>query len=293
MWNRRQFLVAGAGAASTAAARYRPRLAVQTYVWTQVLSASGKSLADGIEEIFASSRRAGYRRIELVTEFVRPPLLARTSALRKKYGFEAPVVYAGGPMHEPALAERTIAGVLEVAAAAKSLGARIINSNPNPKPGRQPKTDEELAVQAKFVGRLGQELRGRGMRLILHHHAPEMADNAREWRHLLRSVDPRDAGLCIDVDWIARGGQDQLAVLREAGRRTESLHLRNARGGVWTESLGEGDYPYPAVAALLKEIGFTGHLVVELAHEEKTRITRPLEENLRLSREYAVRTFGL
>jgi len=36
-----------------------------------------------------------------------------------------------------------------------------------------------------------------------------------------------------------------------------------------------------------------GYLVVELAYEKNTKITRPLEEDLKLSREFAEKTFGI
>jgi len=38
---------------------------------------------------------------------------------------------------------------------------------------------------------------------------------------------------------------------------------------------------------------YHGYLVVELAYEKRTRITRSLEEDLRLSREYARKVFGV
>jgi hypothetical protein len=47
------------------------------------------------------------------------------------------------------------------------------------------------------------------------------------------------------------------------------------------------------VADYLKEIRYGGYLVVELAYEKATRITRSLEEDLRLSRLYAMKVFGL
>jgi inosose dehydratase len=271
----------------------RPLLVVQTHVWTQVLSARKRTLADGLEEIFSSSSRAGYKRIELGTAFVRPELLERTSRLLEQYRMDAPAVYATGPMYEEELAGKTVADVLEAADAARRIGTRFMLSNPNPKPRRERKSDAELETQARYVNKLGAALRDRGMRLWLHHHNPEMAENAREWRHLLRNTDSELAGICVDVDWVARGGQDPMTILKEAGERLVSLHLRNSRQGVWTESLDEGDYDYPAIAAWLKETGFRGYLVVELAHEKGTRITRPLEENLRLSRIYAEKVFGL
>lgn len=293
--SRRELLAGATGIPAVLAAKpaYKPALSVQTYVWTQVLDSQKRSLSDGLEEIFAGCNQAGFREMEVGKELVAPDLKAKTAELMKKYKMRLTSVYAAGPMYETAMAEKTLAEAIQTADAARELGAKMILSNPNPKPNRERKSDQELEIQTRYVARFGDELRKRGMRLALHHHNPEMAENAREWRHLLKNTDPKTVGECIDVDWVIRGGQDAMTILREAGPRIVSLHLRNSRQGVWTESLDEGDYDYPGVAAFLRGMGFQGHLIVELAIEKGTKITRPLVENLRRSREYAEKVFGI
>jgi sugar phosphate isomerase/epimerase len=59
------------------------------------------------------------------------------------------------------------------------------------------------------------------------------------------------------------------------------------------EDFGDGDIDYRAVARHLRSAGFTGYLSVELAWDRETPVTRPLEESLRISREYAERVFGI
>ena len=287
---RRQALAALAAPAP--AGRYSPLLSAQIYVWTQQFNAQKKPLAEGIGEALAAVRRAGYRRIELMSNCYQPDVREKTLAAMKETGVEVPIVYHGGPMHEEKAAEKTIAEALELADLVKASGARFINLNPAPKPRRERKSDEELAVQARQVNQLGSELKKRGMGLLLHHHDPEMAENAREWRHLLQNTDPAVTSLCMDLHWVLRGGQDVMALLREGGSRLGGLHLRNSKQNVWTEALGEGDIDYSQVAAYLRQIRFSGYLLVELAYEKATVIMRPLEENLRLSRLYAEKTFG-
>jgi sugar phosphate isomerase/epimerase len=121
---------------------------------------------------------------------------------------------------------------------------------------------------------------------MFHQHAPEMANNAREWRHLLANTDP-EVKVCLDVHWIYRGGQDVMTILKEAAPRLAALHLRNSKDGIWLEELADGDVDYRQVAAYLKDYGFNGYLVVELAWDPKTRITAPLESNIRRSLNYA------
>jgi len=288
----RRQMMAMLAAPAVPAARYSPLLSAQIYVWTQHFNAQKKPLAEGIGEALAAVRRAGYRRIELMSSCYQPGVREKTLEAMKQTGIEVPIVYHGGPMHEEEAAEKTITEALELADLVKASGTRFINLNPAPKPKRERKSDEELATQARLVNRLGGELKKRRMGLLLHHHDPEMAENAREWRHLLQNTDPAVANLCMDLHWVLRGGQDVMALLREGGSRLGGLHLRNSKQNVWTEALGEGDIDYSKVAAYLRQIRFSGYLLVELAYEKATVITRPLEENLRLSRLYVEKVFG-
>ncbi len=289
-FTRRQALAALA-APAVAAPEYRPVLAAQIYVWTQQFQRQEKPLAEGIGEALAGVKRAGYRRIELMSSCFQPGVQEKTLAAMKETGIEVPIVYHGGPMHDEHGAQQTVTGALKLAELIKPLGARFITLNPNPKPKRERKSDEELKFQATAVNQLASELKARGLGLMLHHHDPEMAENAREWRHLLENTQAGLVSLCMDLHWVLRGGQNVMALLRESGARTGGLHLRNSKDNVWTEALGDGDLDYVPVAAYLREIGFSGYLMVELAYEKGTQVTRSLEENLRLSRQYAEKVF--
>lgn len=290
MLTRREFL-ASAAAVPLAAPRYRPQLAAGCYVWTQVFNARKQTLAEAMPEMFADLRAAGYKRVELMQQFFTPERRGRTTDLAQTNRIEIPIVYAGGVMHEAEQAQRTIEQVQELADFVIRLGTRLIDVNPNPKADREAKTAGELDVQARSVNRLSAALSERGMKLILHHHNPEMADNAREWRHLLKNTDAK-VGLCPDIDWMIRGGQNPMELLKEAGSRIAAMHLRNSSAGVWTESLDQGEYDYPSIAKFLRAAGFDGYLTVELAHEKGIRITRGLDENMRLSRLYVEKLFG-
>lgn len=288
-FTRRQWLASAAALPAAAAPAYKPRLAVQFHVWRQRFRQEKKTIAQGVEEAFAAVARAGYKRVDLTPEFWAPEVREKTRALLKQYRMEAPVVYNGGSMHEPALADKTIAETLALADVAKAAGARALTFNPHPLKPR--KTDEQLAVQAKALDRLGAALRERKLDLMIHQHAPELQEDAREWRHELRHTDPKLVKFCLDVDWVKRAGQDPMTLLKECAPRLLGLHLRSARQGVWMEELADGDVDYREVAAFLRQRGFQGWLTVELAYEPATRITRSLEENLRRSREYAEKIF--
>ena len=281
------------GTNDASAAHYAPKLSVEIYIWIQRLETEKKTLAEGVEEVLASFHGAGYHRVELNQDFFQPALRERTFALLSKYHLAPETIYAGTTLHEAAAGEKSVREVEELARLLKTRGTRVIVTNPSPKLGRAPKSGEELDTQAKFVDQLASALHQQGIKLALHHHTPELAEHAREWRHLLQHTNPRLVYCCVDVHWAYRGGQDVMSFIRETGDRLVELHLRNSRQGIWMEDFGPGDVDYQQVADYLRSISFNGYLVVELAYEKNTQITRSLDEDLRLSRLYAEKVFGL
>ena len=74
---------------------------------------------------------------------------------------------------------------------------------------------------------------------------------------------------------------------RQYGSQIVFLHLRDQhQDGRWSEALGEGDMDYPAIATALREIHFQGDVIIELAHEQRFKSTRPLRESLKISRQF-------
>jgi len=283
--------MAGAGACLGAAAQ--GRLLTQAYVWQQWANTNKKKLGEAIDEIFPATSRAGFHHMELTDVYFAPDIRSRTIDLLHTVGIDVPILYHGGTLHDAAAADKVIAEALELAEAVKPLGLKAVNTNANPKPGREPKTDEELAVQARMSNTFGEKLHERGLSFQLHSHDPELQQNAREWRYMLTHTDPKLVSLCADVHWLFRGGQDPYALLEEAGKRVASLHLRNSVNKVWSESFGDGDIDYRRVAAILHKEGIRPYLVIELAYEKETHPAHTLEEDLRESRVYAEKIFGV
>lgn len=281
------------GSSQAVTGRYDPKLSVQNYIWIQQLDSEKKTLAEGVDEVLSSFHQAGYRRVELGSGFFTPELRDRTLALLETYKLVPETLFPNTTMHEATAAEKSVNDALELARLLKPHGTRVIIINPSPKPDKAPKTDEELNIQAGYVSQLGDELHQLGMKLALHHHTPELADNQREWRHLMKHTAPNRVYCCIDVHWAYRGGQDVMTFIRAAGDRLLVLHLRNSKQGVWMEDFSPGDVNYEQVANYLHAIKFNGYLVVELAYEKGTQMTRSLTEDLSLSRLYTEKVFGL
>jgi inosose dehydratase len=267
------------------------RMSVEGYIWQQYLAGKKEKLADGLDEIFGMARNAGFHYIELNNGFFTRQLQDRVVELMQSHGLSMPSVYVGGAMHEEALADKTTENSLQIARLCKKLGCHAVVGDPSPKQGQVAKTDAELAVQAAMLNKLGKALSAEGFEFWVHNHDAEMADNAREWWSNLKQTDPNYVRMCIDIDWVHQGDQDPLTLLRAAGKRVACLHLRNSKDKLWLESLTAGDIDYNAVAAYLRAAHLKPLLMVELAYRPNTIITRPLEEDLRLSRIYAEQVF--
>jgi sugar phosphate isomerase/epimerase len=85
---------------------------------------------------------------------------------------------------------------------------------------------------------------------------------------------------------------DPLLLVREAGERLESLHVRNSRKGIELEEVADGDINVPAIARALRQMFYDGFLVVELVYDKETQRTHPLPVALSRSRYYMQKVFG-
>ena len=270
------------------------RMSVEAYIFQQYAARQKKRLADVLDEAVEMAHAAGFHNIELNQLFFTPDIRERTVALLRAKKLRMPSVYVGGTMHTKEAAEATTATALEIATLCRPFGCVGVVNNPSPKPAAEGrKSGEELAAQGAALNNLGRVLKKLGFELRVHHHTPELADNAREWRHILHNTDAEYVMLCLDLDWVHQGGFKPLDLLREAGNRVREIHVRNSKDKLWLEALEDGDIDYREIAAYLKKTGLQPLVVVELAYRDNTVVSRPLAEDLRLSRIYAERVFKL
>jgi sugar phosphate isomerase/epimerase len=306
---RRQVLAAmAAGTGAFGKSRYGPRIVSNVTIWVQEFARRKQkdpAAGEDWEEAFGAIRAAGYRRVELLPQMVQGGRRDETARLLKKYGLLFNDVYFVGPMYSEEGAEKTIAGAIEMARRVAEFKTPILLFEMSTKPGRARPEDEELRIEARSLDRLGRAMQAHGMRIAVHNHTTPMKEGAREWLYVLRNTDPKLVSFCLDLDWSWQAGTDPLPLLYEAGEqgRLAMIHLRTQKQRVWTEALEDGgDIDFRKVAAFFRKTGFDGCLVVEIEYpyEElsaelipKTKITRTVAENIRVSRIWAERVFGV
>lgn len=282
------------GRASTPLSQGRA-LSCNVYTWMTFFAREGRDWFENLDASLAEYARSGLTVFEpSVGEATE---LETLGPLLREHGLRMDSVYVGSSLHDDAEAEESIAQILQIADAARALGARVIVTNPNPLPEQQCKSDEQLRTQARNLDRLGAALRERSVALAYHNHDPELRCAAREFHHMMLATDPEHVGLCLEPHWIYRGsGNSQVAlfdIMRLYGRRTVEVHLRQSRGGVWTETFGPGDIDYVRFAQELERLAVQPLLVLEQAVEPGTPHTMDAVEAHKRSSDYALEVFGL
>jgi len=270
--------------------------ACQMYPWTQRYQKRGGNWREHLDEIFSIVAGAGYGAWE--QGYPDDTEARAVKTLLDKHGLAARSQYVGGRWHDADCARSTLDTARRAAEAGRSIGVEIIVCNPEPIAWGQPldKSDDEIKRQCELFGQFGEWLSKLGMKLAYHTHDPEMRQGAREFHHMMLRTDPAHVGFCLDTHWVYRGfGNSQLAlddVIHVYGNRIAALHLRQSHGGVWAETLGEGDIDHSRLTAKLKEIHFAGPLTAECAIEAGTPMTLEFPEAERTSREWIRKTFN-
>ncbi len=283
---RRQFLTAAAtvaGAASVAktiplsaqTAPTRPVISANQYNWITFYGRQGKAWMADPDACLTEYAETGLTAFE--PSFNTAGEVTKLAPYLKKYGLAMPSLYVGSALHRAEDGPKSIETILQIADVARSIGTRIIVSNPSPIKwgGPDNKTDSQLITQAQNLDKLGAELRQRGLTLAYHTHDIELRAGAREFHHSLLATDPKNVSLCLDAHWVYRGaGNSQVAlfdVVKLYGKRIVEVHLRQSKNEIWTETFtADGDIDYPRLARELKTLGIKPQLVIEQCLEEKT-----------------------
>jgi inosose dehydratase len=247
-------------------------IASNQYPWFTFFQRQGRNWSADLDSSLREFTQSGITGYEPLVESAND--IAVLTPLLKKYSLQMKSLYVNSTLHKPEETERSIAQVLTVAEAAKPFGLQIIVTNPSPIRwgGPEDKDDKQLEIQATALGRLGKELSKRGITLAYHTHDIEMRNAAREFHHMMLHTDSKDVSLCLDAHWIYRGsGNSQVAlfdIVRLYGKRISELHLRQSKGGVWTEVFEEGDIDYTRLVKELQTLKLRPHLVLEQAVEK-------------------------
>jgi inosose dehydratase len=257
------------------------------YGWTQYAQRDNKKF--DVEDVISALRDTGYDYLEYYLNLTQPEENAHFADQLRAKGLQPVSLYTGARLHEAGKTKEVIEKILAAAKVCHKSGFSVLSCNADPI-GRE-KTDDELKTQAAALEELGKELNGMGIKLGVHQHLPEMANNGREFHYVFDHTNPGTVGWCYDVHWVWKGGVKPLDALKQYGERVVTWHLRQSRDGIWWEDLDSGDVDYASVAKYAAEHNLARRFSVELALEQGTKITRSVVENHKRSREFVRRVF--
>ena len=274
----------------------RLHLACNQYPWLVFYQRENRNFNEELDKGLGELSASGMDGYEPLVN--NPQEIDRLAPLLKKHGLEMRSLYVNSVLHERQKADQSIDSVLAIAEKAKTIGTKIIVTNPSPIQwgGSQNKDDSQLKVQAASMDRLGRQLKAMGLTLSYHNHDIELRNAAREFHHMMVGTDPAYVTLCLDAHWIYRGaGNSAVAlfdILKLYGSRISELHLRQSKDNIWTEAFEDGDINYRRLAKHLLDIDINPHIVLEQAVEKGTPKTMKTIEAFRRSSIYARRVFA-
>lgn len=266
------------------------KVTVGAHPWVYAAKLPQYDITPVLPQIFADMRYAGMDGIELMHTALRPAeAVERIGELSRKHGLPVLGSSFGGAMWDRTQHSQILEDAEMVISRLSKLGGRTLGTSVGA--ARQRKTTDQLDAQAELLRTIIALGKTYGVVLNLHNHTYEVVDNLHDLKGTLARIP--DVKLGPDLNWLVRGGVDPAAFLRQYGKQVVFLHLRDQNAdGRWSEALGEGAMDYPAIAQTLKEIGFIGDAVIELAHERNFQPTRPLRESLKMSREFVRKVLG-
>lgn len=295
LMSRRNFLAAASAlcavrVASANAPAAQAKIVVGAHPWVYAATQPKYDITPVLPQIFEDMKYAGLDAIELMhTAFKPAGAVDRIGDLSRKHSLPVLGSSFGGAFwdrrqHQQILddAEVTITGL-------KKLGGRTLGTSVGAA-GRK-KTPAEFDAQTELLRKIIDLASRNGVVVNLHNHTYEVTDNLHDLRGTLERLP--DVPLGPDLNWLIRGGVDPIEFLARYKKQIVFLHLRDqGADGKWVEAMGEGSTDFVRIARTLREIGFHGDAVIELAHERTFKPTRPLRESLKISRDYVRKVFG-
>jgi len=266
------------------------KVIVGAHPWVYAATQPKYDIYPILDRIFADMKYAGLDGIELMHTALHPKDAAeRIAGLSQKHGLPVIGTSFGGEMWDRRRHAEVLADAELVIPRLAKLGGKTLGTSVGS--ARGTKTPEQLDAQAKVLRKIMAICKSNGVVLNLHNHTYEVENGMHDLKGTLARVP--DVKLGPDLNWLLRGGVDPVEFIRRYGDRIVFLHLRDQKAdGKWSEAMGEGSMDYVAIGKALRQVGFSGPAVIELAYEGGFRPTRPLRDSLKMSREFVKRTMG-
>jgi sugar phosphate isomerase/epimerase len=269
----------------------KKKIVVGAHPWVYAAALPGYDVSPVLSQIFSDVSYAGFDGVETMHNPLRSTVYTKQiGELIDQYKIKLIGTSYGDEMWDKDKHNQIYEDVDLIFTNMASVGGRTFGVSVGEPAGRE-KTEAEFDNQADLLKKLISLGEKKGIVLNLHNHTAEVSNNMFDLRGTIKRIP--DIKLGPDLNWLLRAGVSPSDFLREFRNQIVFMHLRDQlSNGKWPESMGEGDVNFKEIAVVLKEIGFEGDAIIELAHESGFIPTRPLKESLKMSRYYMKKTMG-
>ena len=280
----------GMAATSGSTTSRQGKILVGGHPWVYAATQPNYDIFPILDQIFADMSYAGLDGIELMHTALRPAnAVELIKELSRKHSLPVIGTSFEGAMWDRQRHAEVLKDAETVIQRLSVLGGRTLGTSVGHAP--QPKSAEQLDAQAELLRQIMKIAEAHKVVVNLHNHTYEVENNEHDLKGTLQRIP--NVKLGPDLNWLLRAGVDPVGFIRRYGRRIVFLHLRDQKAdGQWSEAMGEGTTDFAAIGRALREVGFDGIAVIELAHPDGFRLTRPLRESLKISREYVRKSLG-
>ena len=163
-------------------------------------------------------------------------------------------------------------------------------------------TDEELAVQAEIINKIGLISSKYGVVPCVHTHHNTKVMYENDIDYIMNNTDPKYVSFGPDTAHLVAAGCDPYTIFARYIDRIQFMHLKDFRMGrdvgsqgyndsgveVYTNfmELGRGDIDFPAIFKLLKDNNYSGYMTIELDNPHFTK-----QESAKISFDYMQKNF--
>ena len=181
--------------------------------------------------------------------------------------------------------------VITAAEAAALLGVRHFVVHPGPEHSRLPAGDERqrrLDHVAHSLSEIAAHCQRLGIMCVLENKLPHLLfGNTADMLWILGAMTVTDVGVCLDTGHAHLAGEIDTAI-QKLSRHLRMIHASD-NGGHYDDHLppGQGKIDWPRLLGLLRESGFRGSIMMEIAgHGEPAQIL----DSARRARQFLRRT---
>src|ERR1035438_10413006 len=291
--NRREFvgLLPAMAAASAALGNAAPaKIPVGGHPWVYAAVQPRQDPYPVLDQIFSDMSYAGLDGVELMDNVMRhDDSVDLVRGLSHKYNLPVIGMSYSAAMWDSSLHAAQLEDAAKILGRLKEVGGHTLGTSVGQ--SRTKKTPEQFDAQADYLRKLIALCKTNGVQLNLHNHTYEVADHEYDLKGTLARIP--DVKLGPDLDWLQFGGVDPVDFIQRYNKRIVYAHLRDRKSdGTWPEAMGEGNLDYAAYGRAFRTVVFKGILTIELAHPNNFKLTRPLRESLKMSREYVRKVMG-